>query len=205
MPNLILFAARYFTGAMKIYTRKGDDGTTSLWYGGRVAKSDARTEAYGSLDEAASALGLARALATEDRLRGDILHLQDDLFVAGAELATAPEARGRLEAGVSRLDDGMVTWLEQAIDGYMAEVDLPPNFVIPGGTQLSAQLDVARAVLRRAERRIAVLVHSGELEGSTVPGYVNRASDLVWAMSRFADERHPKLFEGRARSREERS
>ena len=146
---------------MKIYTRKGDDGTTSLWYGGRVAKSDARTEAYGSLDEAASALGVARSLATDERLRADILHLQDDLFVAGAELATAPEARGRLEAGVSRLEDGMVTWLEQAIDGYMAEVDLPPKFVIPGGTQLSAQLDVARAVLRRAERRIVALGRVG--------------------------------------------
>jgi cob(I)alamin adenosyltransferase len=197
MPNLILFAARYFTGAMKIYTRKGDDGTTSLWYGGRVAKSDARTEAYGSLDEAASALGLARALATEDRLRGDILHLQDDLFVAGAELATAPEARGRLEAGVSRLDDGMVTWLEQAIDGYMAEVDLPPKFVIPGGTQLSAQLDLARAILRRAERRAVALRDEQGLASEAVLRYLNRASDLVYAMARFADVDDPELFGGR--------
>ena len=87
---------------MKIYTRKGDDGTTSLWYGGRVVKSDARTEAYGSLDEATAALGVARSLATDDRLRADILHLQDDLFVAGAELATAPEARARGDAGGGR-------------------------------------------------------------------------------------------------------
>jgi cob(I)alamin adenosyltransferase len=191
--------------AAKIYTRKGDDGTTSLWYGGRVQKNDPRTEAYGALDEANSALGVARALCDGERLHADIVRLQEELFIAGAELATSPQARERLEAGVTALDDDMVAWMEEAIDGYMAEVDLPPNFVIPGGTQLSAQLDVARAVLRRAERRIAVLVHSGELEGSTVPGYVNRASDLVWAMSRFADERHPKLFEGRARSREERS
>ena len=194
------FAARYFTGAMKIYTRKGDDGTTSLWYGGRVAKSDARTEAYGSLDETASALGVARSLTTDARVRGDILHLQDDLFVAGAELATAPEARGRLEGGVSRLDEGMVGWLEDAIDGYMAEVDLPPKFVIPGGTQLSAQLDVARAVLRRAERRIVALGQADDLRDSVVLTYVNRASDLLFAMARFTDVAEPELFEGRGRS-----
>jgi len=185
---------------MKIYTRKGDDGTTSLWYGGRVAKSDARTEAYGSLDETASALGVARSMTTDERVRGDILHLQDDLFVAGAELATAPEARGRLEGGVSRLDEGMVGWLEDAIDGYMAEVDLPPKFVIPGGTQLSAQLDVARAVLRRAERRIVALGQADDLRDSVVLTYVNRASDLLFAMARFTDVAEPELFEGRGRS-----
>ena len=99
---------------MKIYTRKGDDGTTSLWYGGRVPKSDRRTEAYGSLDEATSALGAARALAAPARteLAGDILGLQERLFVAGAELATAPEAAERLEDGISRVTDAMVAELE---------------------------------------------------------------------------------------------
>jgi cob(I)alamin adenosyltransferase len=189
--------------AAKIYTRKGDDGTTSLWYGGRVQKNDPRTEAYGTLDEANSALGVARALCEDERLRDDIVRLQEELFIAGAELATAPQARDRLEPGVTALDDGMVEWMEEAIDGYMAEVSLPPNFVIPGGTHLSAQLDVARAVLRRAERRTAILVHAGELDGSAVPRYVNRASDLVWAMSRYADEQSPLLFEGRARPRKE--
>ncbi len=95
---------------VKIYTKKGDDGTTSLWYGGRVPKDSARTEAYGSLDEACSELGVARALCTEsegaDELAADILRLQDDLFVAGAELATAPEAADRLEDGISRVTDG---------------------------------------------------------------------------------------------------
>jgi cob(I)alamin adenosyltransferase len=84
---------------VKIYTRKGDDGTTSLWYGGRVPKTDARTEAYGSIDEANSALGLARSLCRKDNqadLHATILSLQHDLFVAGAELATSPEAAGRL-------------------------------------------------------------------------------------------------------------
>ncbi len=185
---------------MKIYTRKGDDGTTSLWYGGRVEKSDVRTEAYGALDEATSALGVTRALATDPRLAADVLHLQTDLFVAGAELATAPEARARLEAGVSRLEEGMVGWLERAIDHYMDQVDLPPKFVIPGGTQLSAQLDVARAVLRRAERRIVALDRAQDLGDSVVLRFVNRASDLLFAMARFADVREPELFEGRGKS-----
>jgi cob(I)alamin adenosyltransferase len=183
---------------VKIYTRKGDDGTTSLWYGGRVAKHDSRTEAYGSLDEATSVLGLARAACKNERLHRDILRLQHELFVAGAELATSPEARDRLEPGVSKLDSGMVEWLEEAIDSYMSEVDLPPKFVIPGGTELSARLDVARAVLRRTERRIVALAHEGEIADSVAVRYINRASDLLFAMARFADEPDPELFEGRS-------
>jgi cob(I)alamin adenosyltransferase len=185
----------------KIYTRKGDDGSTGLWYGGRVPKSGGRPEAYGAVDEACSALGLCRAGAGEDaELRTDILRLQNELFVAGAELATGPEARERLEPGVSRLEDDMVAWLEDRIDAYMADVALPPKFVIPGGTELSAQLDIARAVLRRAERRIVALEREGALEGSTALRYVNRASDLLFAMARFADVPDPELFEGRGRS-----
>ena len=121
------------TELMKIYTRKGDDGTTSLWYGGRVAKTDARTEAYGALDEAGAALGVARSLCGPDdaELAADLLGLQRQLFVAGAELATAPEAAGRLrgrgEPGHRRDGRG----LEPIIDRYMERVDLPPKFVLP--------------------------------------------------------------------------
>ena len=185
----------------RIYTKKGDDGTTSLWYGGRVPKHHGRTDAYGSLDEACSQLGLARALCGDgdEELAGDILRLQDDLFVAGAELATAPEAAERLEDGISRTTEEMVDWMEQRIDRYMADVDLPPKFVIPGGNRLSAQLDVARTVVRRAERRISALGEEGELAGETVIHLVNRASDLAYAMARFADVDDPALFEGRDR------
>jgi cob(I)alamin adenosyltransferase len=188
---------------VKIYTRKGDDGTTSLWYGGRVPKHHGRTEAYGSLDEACSALGVARAICSEEgeeELAADIVRLQDDLFVAGAELATAPEAAERLEDGVSRTTEEMVAWIEGRIDRYMDKVDLPPKFVIPGGNRLSAQLDVARTVIRRAERRIAALGDAGELAGKTLIRLVNRASDLAYAMARFADVDDPALFEGRDRS-----
>jgi cob(I)alamin adenosyltransferase len=188
---------------LKIYTRKGDDGTTSLWYGGRVPKHHGRTEAYGALDEACSQLGVARALCAAEgaeELAADILRLQDDIFVSGAELATAPEAAERLEDGVSRTSEEMVAWVEARIDRYMAAVELPPQFVIPGGNQLSAQLDVARTTIRRAERRISALAEAGELAGETVIHFVNRASDLAFAMARFADVDDPVLFEGRRRS-----
>jgi cob(I)alamin adenosyltransferase len=183
---------------VKIYTRKGDDGTTGLWYGGRVPKHDGRPEAYGSVDEAASALGLARAVAERGgELYADILRVQNELFIAGAELATAPEAAGRLEAGVSKVTPDMVERLEADIDRYMDRVDLPPKFVIPGGTELSARLDVARAAVRRAERRVAALKDAGELVDENVVTYMNRLSDALFAMARFADEPDPELFEGR--------
>jgi cob(I)alamin adenosyltransferase len=182
----------------KIYTRKGDDGSTGLWYGGRVPKSGGRPEAYGAVDEACSALGVCRAAAGDDaELSADILRLQNELFVAGAELATAPEAAGRLEAGVSKVTTAMVDALEDVIDRYMERVDLPPKFVIPGGTELSARLDVARAAVRRAERRVVDLKQAGDLPDETVLRYLNRASDAVYAMARYADTDQPELFEGR--------
>ena len=178
---------------MKIYTRKGDDGTTGLWYGGRVRKSEGRPEAYGSVDEAAAELGLCRAAAEPGELYDDILRLQNELFVAGAELATAPEAAERLQPGVSKVTPEMITRLEADIDRYMDRVDLPPKFVIPGGTELSARLDVARTAVRRAERRVVALEPADE----TVLTYLNRLSDALFAMARFADEADPQIFEGR--------
>ncbi|MFM9149057.1 MAG: cob(I)yrinic acid a,c-diamide adenosyltransferase [Solirubrobacterales bacterium] len=184
---------------MKIYTRKGDDGSTSLWYGGRVPKPDLRTEAYGTLDEACSDLGCARSLCCEGEaeLAGDILALQNALFVAGAELATAPEAADRLEDGVSRVTEAMTAEVEEAIDRYMDRVDLPPKFVIPGGNELSSHLDVARTVIRRAERRVVTIKLEDELTSDELIRFLNRASDLCFAMARFADVDEPELFEGR--------
>jgi cob(I)alamin adenosyltransferase len=188
----------------RIYTKKGDDGTTSLWYGGRVAKSDLRTEAYGAVDEAGSQLGLARALCDVDHaeLATDIVALQNSLFIAGAELATAPEAADRLEDGVSRVTEEMADELDAVIDRYMDRVDLPPKFVIPGGTQLSAQLDVARSTIRRAERRVVAIKEAGELASDAILRFLNRASDAAYAMARFADESDPVLFAGRDASKD---
>jgi cob(I)alamin adenosyltransferase len=178
---------------MKIYTRKGDDGTTGLWYGGRVSKAGGRPEAYGSLDEAASALGMCRPVCDDEEVHADILRIQTELFVAGAELATAPEAASRLEPGVSLVTQEMIERLEQDIDRYMDRVDLPPKFVIPGGTELSARLDVARTAIRRAERRAVELDVRSELLT-----YLNRASDAVYAIARYTDEPEPQLFGGRS-------
>ena len=184
---------------VKIYTRKGDDGTTSLWYGGRVPKTNPRTEAYGSIDEAASALGLCRTACEEgSELAADVLRIQRELFVAAAELATAPEAADRLEAGVSKVTPEMIDRLESDVDRYMEQVDLPPKFVIPGGTELSARLDVARTAVRRAERRVVEIQRAGDLADTTVLRFLNRASDALFAMARYADEPEPQLFEGRA-------
>ncbi len=183
----------------RIYTKKGDDGTTSLWYGGRVSKSDVRTDAYGAVDEAGSALGVARALCGPDggEFAADILRIQNELFVAGAELATAPDAAGRLEDGVSRVTDEMADALDAVIDRYMERVSLPPKFVIPGGTALSAQLDLARAIIRRAERRVVALKEADGLSSEAVLRFLNRASDAAYAMARFADVPEPELFVGR--------
>lgn len=184
---------------VKIYTKKGDDGTTSLWYGGRVPKHDARAEAYGTVDEAGAALGVARSLcgSQDAEIAADVLRVQGELFVAGAELATSPDAAERLEDGVSRVTDPMVDALDALIDRYMDRVTLPPKFVIPGGTTLSAQLDVARTVIRRAERRVVALREAEGLASEAVLRYLNRASDLVYAMARFTDVDDPELFEGR--------
>lgn len=184
---------------MKIYTKKGDDGTTGLWYGGRVEKSGTRTDAYGTLDEACSALGVARALCGDGQreLHDDILALQNELFVAGAELATAPEASERLEDGISRITPGMTDALDGEIDKYMGQVELPPKFVIPGGTALSAQLDVARTIIRRAERKVVKIRLDEELASVEILRFLNRASDLCFAMARYADLGDPELFEGR--------
>jgi cob(I)alamin adenosyltransferase len=129
-----------------------------------------------------------------------VLRLQNDLFVAGAELATAPEASNRLEDGISRVTDDMADALDAVIDRYMGRVDLPPKFVIPGGTPLSAQLDVARAVIRRAERRVEALKEAGALSSEAILRFLNRSSDAAYAMARFADRDDPELFAGRDRS-----
>ena len=145
---------------MRIYTRKGDDGTTGLLYGGdRVSKADLRTEAYGSTDEAVSALGLARAAIgaitdrTEARLDPLILRLQRELFVVGAELATHADRRDRLTPGTTLVTSEMVTALEGEIDALEADQEMPAEFVLPGESMTGAALDLARSTVRRAERK----------------------------------------------------
>jgi cob(I)alamin adenosyltransferase len=177
----------------RIYTKTGDDGTTGLLYGGRISKADAAAEAYGTVDEAVAALGLARALCEEAELRDDLLGLQRDLFVVGADLATNPEQRGRLEPGVSLVTEEMVERLEERIDALVAEHPLPNAFVVPGANPASAALDVARSVVRRAERRIVELREAGSEVNDAALRYLNRLSDLLFVTARWkAGESEPR-------------
>jgi cob(I)alamin adenosyltransferase len=176
----------------RIYTKTGDDGTTGRLYGGRISKADAATEAYGSVDEAVAALGLARALTTDEALKEEILGLQRELFVVGADLATNPKERGKLEPGVSFVTAEMVERLEKRIDALVAEHPLPDAFVVPGANPVSAALDVARSLVRRAERRVVAMRDAGEEVNVEVLHYLNRLSDLMFVMARWqAGEAEP--------------
>ena len=174
--------------APKIYTRKGDDGTTGLLYGGRVPKDSTGPDAYGAIDEAVSMLGLARAETERgSELDGLLIRLQRELFVVGAELATAPANRSKLQPGVSLTTDAMVAALEPVIDDVTARYEAPTEFVLPGENRTAAALDVARAVVRRAERGAVAAAGDGWLPDSHVVPYLNRLADLVYTLARWQE------------------
>jgi cob(I)alamin adenosyltransferase len=169
---------------MRIYTRRGDDGTTGLFHGGRVGKDGDGPEAYGTVDEAVSALGVARSQSGSD-VAGAILAVQRDLFVVAAELATDPERRDLLEAGVSCVDGPMIRILEDRIDDIEADVGTPTEFVVPGNDPLAAAIDVARTVVRRAERR--AVAHLSSDSPSLVVPYLNRLADYLYMVARAVE------------------
>lgn len=169
---------------MPIYTRKGDDGTTGLYFGGRVAKDSPAPVAYGDVDEAQAVLGVARAeVEREGELDQLLVTLERDLWVLMAELATDPKNRGKLVEGTSLVTEGMVTSLERCIDTLSERVAPPSEFVVPGQNRVAALLDVARTVVRRAERNVLRVA----AEGSYVVPYLNRLSDLLWTMARWQE------------------
>ena len=179
-----------------VATTKGDDGTTGLLFGGdRIAKDDPRTEAYGTIDEAVAALGLARAnLGVKRRVGtlgglGDlILRFQRELFVVGAELATNPEAWDRLEDGRTRVSEAMLRDVERILVEAEASITMPTEFVVPGETPTSAALELARTILRRAERRAVGLRRDGLVPGAYLVPYLNRLADLIWVLARAAEQ-----------------
>lgn len=173
---------------MSIVTKGGDSGETGLLYGGRVPKDDLHTEAYGSLDEAISALGLARSLETDAERAERLLALQRELFVVGAELATGHGHRDDLQKHFAVVTRDMVEALHDEVRKLEAAVPLPAGFVVPGGTTLAAALDVARTLVRRAERRTVALQRAGELENPEVLRYLNRCSDLLFMLARQAEQ-----------------
>jgi cob(I)alamin adenosyltransferase len=171
----------------RIYTKRGDDGTTGLLYGGRVRKDSLQIELNGAIDEAQAVIGLARAeSAAGSELHAQLTALARELYVLMAEVATAPANRTKLTAGSTLVTADMVAALESAIDDLLSRVDMPSDFIVPGENRLSAALDLARTVVRRAER-IAV---TQPVEESYVLEYLNRLSDLLWAMARWAEGGH---------------
>ncbi len=167
-----------------IYTKKGDDGTTGLLYGGRVRKDSWRIELNGAVDEAQAAIGLARAETAPGSEANDRLtRLARDLYVLMAEVATAPENRSKLTAGSTLVTGDMVARLESEIDDLLERFDMPSDFTVPGENRAAAALDLARTVTRRAERLAVV----EPVEGSLVLAYLNRLSDLLWAMARWLE------------------
>jgi cob(I)alamin adenosyltransferase len=168
----------------RIYTKSGDDGTTGLLFGGRVRKDSELPTAYGSVDEAQSILGLARAHGpSEGPLRELVISLQRDLWVLMAELATQPSNRHKLVPGTSAVTPEMVERLERTIDELGELYDPPTEFVVPGETVTAAWLDLARTVVRRAERHALVAAEPPSLVGP----YLNRLSDLLWTMARWQE------------------
>jgi cob(I)alamin adenosyltransferase len=170
---------------MKIYTRTGDTGETSLFGGTRVGKDDPRVHAYGEVDEVNAHLGLARASAADPEIDVELVRLQRDLFALGAQLADPGHKAGDRSAK-ARLGDEDVARLEQLIDRM--EADLPPlrNFILAGGTSCGAALHVARAVCRRAERAMVALDPAVD---SVLLRYINRLSDLLFVLARAANQR----------------
>jgi cob(I)alamin adenosyltransferase len=177
------------SASVPIYTRSGDDGTTGLLFGGRVRKDAAPIELLGAVDEAQAALGVARAeMARGGELDRLLVDLERDLWVLMAEVATAPRNRKRLVPGTTLVTEDMVAALEQRIDEVSARHPPPAEFVVPGQSRVSALLDQARTVVRRAERQAGKTGVSPQ--GSLVVPYLNRLSDLVWVLARGQDGEH---------------
>ena len=164
---------------MKIYTKTGDDGTTALFSGGRVSKTHLRVEAYGTVDELNSVLGVVRAYQPH----GDSVleQIQAQLFNLGADLATPLAAKSDW---VVRMDSATVDWLEVRIDEMTAELPELTHFILPGGTLAAAHLHVARTVCRRAERLVVGLVEHDPVGDQIIP-YLNRLSDLLFTLARW--------------------
>ena len=169
---------------MKIYTRKGDTGETGLLGGGRVAKDDARIEAYGTVDELNAAIGLARAGTLPESIDEILEVVQNDLFALGADLASEQRTAGASPP----IGDTHVVRLEQAIDHHEQQLTPLRQFILPGGTVSAAELHLARTICRRAERRVVAVARgdAGQTASSPV-AYLNRLSDLLFVLSRAAN------------------
>lgn len=167
------------------FSTKGDAGETSLLGGQRVPKYDARPDTYGTLDEASSSLGVARAMTNNQKIRGIILDVQKDLLIMGAELSTLPEDIQKLSRRIVETD---IRRLEEMIDELQKNIQLKNEFIYPGGTQVSAQIDVGRTIIRRAERKAARLKAEGQVDNADIHRYLNRLADMLFVLARYEEQ-----------------
>ena len=163
---------------MSFYTSKGDDGTTSLLGEGRVAKYHARIEAIGTLDEATAALGLARAQCHDPHTSGILLETQRDLYKLMAEVAATPENAEKFHS----IDAARVRWIEEQTDELSKLVEMPKEFILPGDSVAGGALSLARAIIRRAERRVVELFDAEEIKNPELQRYLNRLSSLCFVL-----------------------
>ena len=176
---------------VRIYTRSGDAGETGLLFGGRASKADVRVESYGATDHANSAIGFARSMSVDEFVKDVLLDVQREMFMVAAELATDSSKRDILLERFEIVGESHVARLESLIDDILARVELPPNFIVPGASPVSAALDVARTQTREAERRVVALREAGGLPNLNVLIYINRLSDLLFALARYEDRDLP--------------
>ena len=175
----------------KVYTKFGDSGETSLLYGGRISKNSPNTEAYGITDEAVSVMGLARAFTSDERVNNMLRQLQRELFTIAAELATDPGKYELFQQHFTPVTEEMVTSLETAIDSLEEEFTMPTVFILPGGSQASSAIDLARCVIRTAERRVVAMAQQDLLTNSLIMTYLNRLGDLLFVLARYEDRDIP--------------
>ena len=175
----------------RVYTKFGDKGETSLLYGGRVSKNNPHTEAYGITDEAVSAMGLARAFTSDDRVQDTLRELQRDLFMIAAELATDPDKYELFQEHFAPVTEEMVENLETTIDSLEETFQMPNVFILPGGSPASAGIDMARCIIRTAERRVVALKEDGLLTNDLIINYLNRLGDLLFVLARYEDREIP--------------
>ena len=172
---------------MKTFSKKAYRRDTSLLFGQRVSKSDLRCEAYGTIDEAMSSLGVAHNLVKRGKSKEIILKVQNQLFNISAELATKPEDYEKLVSTFQPITDEMVDEIEEITGKIEAEIEMPEAFIIPGANSASASLDVSRTIVRRAERRVVLLHENGEIKNEAVLQYLNQLGDLLFVLARYEE------------------
>lgn len=171
------------------FSKKGDGGETSLLGGQRIPKYDVRPDTYGTLDEASSALGVARALTQYSKIKDIILSVQKDLLIMGSELSSLPEDVHLLSRRIGEAD---VQRLETLIDELQGEVTLKNEFIYPGETPVSAHIDVGRTIIRRAERKAARMKAEGLIVNPEINRYLNRLADMLFVLARYEEEQTRK-------------